>query len=144
ATQVRGGVSTARRLRYCNAGHNPPLLRRAAPPLRAVPRQSIELLQEGGVPLGILPDAAFACGEVALSAGDLLVVYSDGLTESFDQQGNQYGEERLLAALERALAAQPNASAALVLQALVADCERFRGGVRQQDDLTCLVLRLLP
>lgn len=129
-------------LRFCNAGHNPPLLRRGI----AAPGDAgrIEKLESGGVPFGILSDAVHTCGETVLGPGDVLVVYSDGLTESFDQQGGDYGEDRLIAALERACAAQAEPRAAALLQAVVADCERFRGGVRQQDDLTCLVLRLLP
>jgi len=128
----------SRILRYSNAGHNPPLLRRFSGGGR------IEKLESGGVPLGILAEAEHACAETVLAPGDVLVVYSDGLTESFDLQGGEYGEDRLIAAIERACAFQTNPPAAVLLQTVVADCERFRGGVRQQDDLTCLVLRLLP
>lgn len=124
----------ARRLRYCNAGHNPPLLRRQD--------GSIEKLERGGVPLGILPEAGFECDEVSLRAGDALVIFSDGVTESFSPSGEDYGEARLVAALQAAMAVPVPPGAAGLLEALVEDCARFRRGARQQDDLTCLVLRL--
>ncbi len=118
------------RLRYSNAGHNPPLLLRAS--------GEVERLELGGVPLGILPDASFACAETALAAGDVLLIFSDGVTESFSEAGEEYGEARLIASLRRAQALP----ALALLNTLLADCSYFRGGARQQDDLTCLVLKL--
>jgi len=121
----------ARRLRYVNAGHNPPLLRRAG----AAP---LERLEAGGVPLGILAEASFACGEVALEAGDALTLFTDGVTETFSEAGEEYGEARLQAVL---LATPAGAGAAAIRDAVVGDCTRFRGDAPRQDDVTCLVLR---
>ncbi|HXR96361.1 MAG TPA: PP2C family protein-serine/threonine phosphatase [Terriglobales bacterium] len=118
------------RLRYSNAGHNPPLLLRS--------NGLIERLELGGVPLGILSEAGFDCAETVLAPGDVLVIFSDGMTESFSETGEEYGEARLIASLQRARAL----TAIPLLNSLLADCSSFRGGARQQDDLTCLVLKL--
>ncbi|HUX66733.1 MAG TPA: PP2C family protein-serine/threonine phosphatase [Terriglobales bacterium] len=121
----------ARRLRYVNAGHNPPLLRRAG-------AEPLERLQAGGVPLGILAEAAYESGEVELHPGDALLLFTDGVTETFNPGSEEYGEERLQAVL---LAAPAGAGAAAIRDAVVGDCTRFRGDAPRQDDVTCLVLR---
>lgn len=119
-----------RRLRYCNAGHNPPLLRRAA--------GAVARLEEGSVPLGILPEAVYVCTETQLEPGEAVVMFSDGLTESFDPQGEEYGEARLREVLTRTGGWAAEAVLAAVLEASA----RFRAGARPSDDLTCLVLGL--
>lgn len=116
-------------LLYCNAGHNPPLIRRGTDFAR---------LESGGVPLGLLPDAPYTCATLALQPGETLVIYSDGLTESFSPTGEEYGEIRLRQFLASSAA---SLSAPALLERLLADCARFRADARQQDDLTCLLLR---
>ncbi|MGH9519688.1 MAG: PP2C family protein-serine/threonine phosphatase, partial [Terriglobales bacterium] len=116
-------------LLYCNAGHNPPLLRRGA---------EFERLESGGVPLGLLPNATFECATVAVRPEETLLIFSDGLTESFSPQGEEYGEARVRQSLASNAVSLP---ASVLLERVLADCARFRADARQQDDLTCLLLR---
>src|SRR5262249_9155298 len=78
-----------RSLVYSNAGHNPPLLLRAD--------ATVERLAEGGVVMGVFPDAAFAQARVAVAAGDRLLFFTDGITEATDAAGEELGEARLAA-----------------------------------------------
>ncbi len=75
------------RLRYTNAGHNPPLVLRAA--------GTAEELGSTGVPIGLLPQATYSAAETVLGPGDVLVLYTDGLVEAADPEANEYGLERL-------------------------------------------------
>jgi sigma-B regulation protein RsbU (phosphoserine phosphatase) len=87
-------VDTARmRLDYCNAGHNPPILRRRD--------GSVEWLREGGPVLGVLPAANYPAGSVELRAGDCLVLYTDGVSEAFNAAGDEFGEERIIQLLNQ-------------------------------------------
>ncbi len=116
-------------LRYINAGHNAPVLRRAS--------GRTERLEIGGLPLGIPVDGRHDSGEIALGAGDLLVIFTDGLVEAVDAAGEEFGEARVFATLNT----PPRPDAAATLQALMAEVDRFVGLARQHDDVTCLVLR---
>src|SRR5207249_4610185 len=78
-------------LRYSNAGHTFPILMRAD--------GSVARLVTGGYPLGVLESATYEEGRETLSPEDVLVVFSDGVTEAFDPNQDQFGEERLLACL---------------------------------------------
>ena len=78
----------SRTLRYIRAGHNPPVLRQAA--------GALERLDVGGLPLGIMASARFEQGSVTLYSGDLLVVFTDGVTEAENERQEEYGEPRLL------------------------------------------------
>jgi serine phosphatase RsbU (regulator of sigma subunit) len=121
-----------RRLIYINAGHNWPVLRRAS--------GAIERLETGGMPLGLMPNAHYESAEVALAAGDLLVVFTDGLVEAENIDEQEYGEPRMFATL----AMYPRASAPEVLHNLMASADQFTGAAPQHDDITCLVMRVLP
>lgn len=79
----------SRKLVYTNAGHNSPILRRRD-------GSSIRL-QEGGVALGIFPEWRYEAGEIQFVPGDRLVLFTDGVTEAMSPQGEEFGEERLLA-----------------------------------------------
>jgi sigma-B regulation protein RsbU (phosphoserine phosphatase) len=114
-----------RRLAYANAGHNPPLLRRAAD---GVTRE----LDADGASLGILQDLEFEPGKTALEAGDVLVLYTDGITEAPGPDG-QFGEERLRAALDDR---PPGA----LVEAIYAAVRAHAGDVRA-DDVTLVALR---
>ncbi len=72
---------------YSNAGHNPPMVVRSG--------GEVELLHDGGMVLGLLPAASFRAGSCRASSGDMLVLYSDGVTEAVDPAGEEFGEERL-------------------------------------------------
>ena len=82
------------RLDYCRAGHPPAMLLRAD--------GQLESLTEGGMLLGMAPDATFTTGSVELRAGDVLVVYTDGLLESHNDLDEEFGYERLEAQLRLA------------------------------------------
>jgi sigma-B regulation protein RsbU (phosphoserine phosphatase) len=86
--------TATRRLEYCRAGHPPALLVRAD--------GRAEALSEGGMLLGMAPDALFTTGSVDLSAGDVLLVYSDGVFESRNDADEEFGVDRLEAQLRRA------------------------------------------
>jgi sigma-B regulation protein RsbU (phosphoserine phosphatase) len=116
-----------RTVRFCDAGHNPPLLRRAG--------GREEWLDAGGPLLGPLPDAAFAEAEVTLASGDALVLYTDGVTEAQAPNGDLYGEDRLRAAV-RAVAGE---GAEAVQRHLLADAAAFCAG-EFGDDATVLVV----
>lgn len=75
-------------LQYASAGHNPPLLYRAA-------TGQIEFLEAMGVAMGLFKDASYECDIVTLEQGDVLVLYTDGITEVIDADENEFGEERL-------------------------------------------------
>lgn len=120
------------RLCWTNAGHNPALLLRAG--------GGHEQLEATGLPLGLLPEAEYQREERTLGPGDLLVVYTDGVTEAANPAGEEYGLERLLE-LSRAHAAH---GVAALAAALMADLESFADGVPFGDDRTFLLVRRLP
>ena len=117
------------RLDYCNAGHPPALLLRAA--------GGIEELSDGGPLLGALPFDAFAQSSVQLEPGDALVIYSDGILDSTDPSGEQFGPGRL-AELLRQLQAQ---DADALLLALLGAVQDYAGGYPIQDDMSLVVIR---
>lgn len=117
------------RLAYVNAGHNPPLLVRAD--------GSIENLTEGGMVLGLVEGTPFARGEAELRPGDCLLVFSDGVTETWNGAEEEFGEERLAEVARRSRGLGAAALEAEVLGAL----EAFAGGTRIADDRTLVVLK---
>jgi serine phosphatase RsbU (regulator of sigma subunit) len=120
--------SRSRALRYSNAGHNYPLVRRRDGTL-------VELV-EGGLPLGIMEDAAYEEGSITLEPGDSLLLYSDGLTEALDAFARMFGEERLREVWQRMGGGNPTTC----VEALLAEVQTFRGGAVQSDDMTLVVL----
>jgi phosphoserine phosphatase RsbU/P len=118
-----------RRLAYVNAGHNPPIVRRAG--------GASETLEVGGLPLGIDALAAYQTGEVTLQPGDALILYTDGVVEAFDEKGEEFGNTRW----REAIRALPDWGAAESLQFLMRRVDEFVKTTRQSDDITCLVMR---
>lgn len=115
-----------RRLTYTNAGHNPPVvLRRSG---------ACDRLTAGGLVTGVLDDAAYEEGTVALEAGDRLVLYTDGLTEARSARGDEFEERGLLATLARS----GHLDADALVDAIFADVAAFAGGPLQ-DDATAVV-----
>jgi serine phosphatase RsbU (regulator of sigma subunit) len=119
---------TTKRLRYVNCGHNPAFLVRA--------NATCEKLGSTATVLGMFEKWNCRVDEATMSLGDILVVYSDGVTEAQNESGEFFGEEYLLAAVQ----ANSNLSAAGLLKALAASVRNF-GGKEQGDDLTLLVAR---
>jgi sigma-B regulation protein RsbU (phosphoserine phosphatase) len=122
---------STRTLTYVNAGHNNPILRRG--------NGTLERLGTGGVPLGILEDAAYESATVTLVPGDWLVVFTDGVIEAENNDQQEYGEERLLRMLNPAA----NPSTPMMLNAIMADLDRFVGDAPQHDDVTCMLLKAM-
>jgi len=121
--------SRAGTLDYVSAGHNPAVLWRAD--------GSHELLNEGGVMLGIMPGAPYSAGRSRFGPGDLLVLYTDGVTEGADAAGRMWGEERLIETL-----AHERSTPCDRLARLIAERVRvFEGEQGPADDITLLVAR---
>jgi serine phosphatase RsbU (regulator of sigma subunit) len=115
-------------LRYANAGHNPPLVHRAA--------GTIESLTRTGTVLGLFEDLPMTETTITLGAGDAVVLYTDGVTEAWHPQRNEeYGVGRLTAAITAA----PRKAGELLAH-IEADLNAFTEGTPQQDDVTFLVL----
>jgi phosphoserine phosphatase RsbU/P len=119
-----------RTLTYINAGHNQPILRRTS--------GAVERLDAGGLPLGIKADAPYETGTVTLQSGDWLVVFTDGVVEAINEPGVEYGEERLIAILHSGADIPP----VKMLSRIMVDLDDFVGTTPQQDDITCLVIRI--
>jgi sigma-B regulation protein RsbU (phosphoserine phosphatase) len=124
------GVIDARsgELSLASAGHDPPLLLRAAGGC-----EFVEL--DNGPPLGIDVPEQYALWHGRLHSGDTLVAYTDGITEALDTHNQPFGPQRLRASL------QAGADAATLCANLVADVHRFAAGAPQSDDITVLALR---
>ena len=116
------------RLSYINAGHNPPMRFQAS--------GQVEELVEGGLILGVQPETAYAVGTLGLDDGDLLVLYTDGLSEAMNAVGEQFGTERL----RRLLSGWPG-SVGGALEHVCGAVEAFRGTEPRTDDLTIMVAR---
>ncbi len=125
-----------REMRYVNAGHNDPILRRAS--------GTIERLSAGGPPFGLPQftdvEIVYASGRVLLEPGDLLFVFTDGVIEAVNESGEEYGERRLLPLL----ASATKEVAAATLERVMANVNAFVGYARQHDDITALVLHVSP
>lgn len=118
-------------LRYINAGHLPPLVfpRDGGAPVK---------LDEGGPVLGVVPDAVYRQASIRLAPGDLLVMYSDGIVEAENSDGEQFGEERLLAILQE----NHKRSSEEIRNEVLSRVRSFLGGQHPPDDLTLLVARV--
>ena len=117
------------RLDYVNAGHNPPILVRA--------EGTVEKLAAGGLVLGIFETVIYEGGAVVLEPGDMLVVYSDGVTETWDPDGEEFGEDKLVALV----VSERTKSADDLQNAILCEIERFEQGARATDDRTLLLLK---
>jgi len=122
---------TTRKFLYGNAGHTYPILCRAD--------GNISELSEGGLFLGPFPDASWEDTEIQLESGDLLFIYTDGVTEaSYRNTEEQYGEERLKKYLRENLSQSPEQ----INQQLTKVVEDFTGSSQFEDDLTILTIKI--
>lgn len=119
-------------LRYVNAGHCPPLLVRAG--------GGIQNLDAGGLPAGMLEEAEYQARDVPLRPGDMLVLYTDGLTEAEDPDGRPFGEERL----REVVRAKAACGCRAMHEALEQAVTRFAQGAVQKDDRTLMVVEYSP
>ncbi|MDH4336420.1 MAG: SpoIIE family protein phosphatase [Candidatus Krumholzibacteria bacterium] len=116
-------------LSYCNAGHENPILLRAD--------GSVDRLPTGGMALGVLEDFPYEAGEARMEAGDIMVIYSDGIPDAVNEFEHPFGEERLIACL-RESAAEP---AGEILRRVVAAVREHEQGAERIDDLTIIVVK---
>jgi len=116
---------------FSNAGHNPPMVIRAD--------GTVEELTEGGVALGVLEDTHYEERPVALHAGDVVVMYTDGISEAEDEHGEQFAPARI----EQVVRANPTHTARELTQDIVAAVLDWAGEKGPGDDLTLIVLRAL-
>ena len=115
---------------YCNAGHNPPLL--------IHPSGDTMFLHEiHGIPLGIFDHVDYSSGTVQLSEGDLLFLYTDGVTEAIREDDAFYGEERMIELIRNNHTHSPSGLITLLKQ----DVQEWMKGVEQADDITLLAVK---
>ncbi len=116
---------------YCNAGHNPPLVVRKD--------GSFERLEVLGSVLGMLPERGYEERRYRFEPGDLLVIFSDGVTEAESPAGVEYGDERL----GQWLVTHRTSSAADLIEGILGEIDKFTEGAPATDDVTLLVARYL-
>lgn len=117
-------------IHYVNAGHNPPLI------LRRLGKA--ERLETGGLPLGVFPDSRYHAGLGRLEPGDVLALYSDGVTEAArPETEDEFGEDRLV----EAVLAAASQSAVQILECVRAAVGRHAGGISAGDDFTLVIVR---
>lgn len=121
--------AASRRLTYVNAGHNAPILRRKS--------GSIERLEDGGIPFGMLDGASYQSGERILEAGDWLAIFTDGVIEAENTAQQDYGEVRFITMLHSGVMLAPS----MLLNSIFTDLDRFVGNAPQHDDITCVLVK---
>jgi serine phosphatase RsbU (regulator of sigma subunit)/predicted enzyme related to lactoylglutathione lyase len=122
---------SSRRLRYANCGHLAPIVLKGD--------DSVELLDPTSTVLGLFERWECPVTEYQLAPGDTLVLYTDGLTEALNAAEEEFGEERLIAALR----ANRRLPAAAILQAVVSEIQAF-SGIQQYDDITLVIAKVKP
>jgi phosphoserine phosphatase RsbU/P len=120
-----------RAFRYVNAGHNPPVL------VKGVSGE-LRRLEACGPVVGLLPFTVYETGHLVLEPGDLLIAYTDGISEAMTAEDEEWGETRMLEAVPRL----PTASAAEVLDKVFRAADEFTAGAEQHDDMTVLVMKI--
>jgi serine phosphatase RsbU (regulator of sigma subunit)/pSer/pThr/pTyr-binding forkhead associated (FHA) protein len=123
--------STSGEIAYTNAGHNPPLLIRA--------NSSIETLTGGGTVLGMLPELGYEQKTARLEPGDMLAIFSDGVTEAVNPDDDEFGEERLA----RLLVENAEKSSRELVDLVNASLDEFCAGAPPADDITLVIARRL-
>jgi sigma-B regulation protein RsbU (phosphoserine phosphatase) len=129
ATFFVGRLTEDAFLSYVNAGHNPPFLLRGG---------ELQRLSGGGVPLGLFARAEYELQKIRLQPGDLVLCYTDGVTEAMSPDHEEFGERRLL----QAVRAHDGRPAADIIAAVRLAVDQHTRGAPQHDDLTLLALWL--
>lgn len=117
---------------YVNAGHNPPLLFRGSPP-------EAHMMEGKGIALGVIEDVNLAPETLQVKPGDLLVLYTDGVTEAFNEREEYFGEQRLIEFISRSrdLPVQD------IVSGLIGEIRGFCGTAPQSDDITLIMIRVI-
>ncbi len=123
----------ASRFHYVNAGHNPPVL------LRKSASGSYEWLRLdcGGPVIGLLPEASYERGSLLMHPGDLLLAYTDGISEAMNAADEEWGEEAMILAAQQT----SDGTAEDIVKAIFTAADVFAAGASQHDDMTILVMR---
>ncbi|HZI93875.1 MAG TPA: GAF domain-containing SpoIIE family protein phosphatase, partial [Patescibacteria group bacterium] len=119
---------------FVNAGHCPPIIMRAGNGHPEIIR-----LKAGGTVVGLFKDSVYQEGTVTLQSGDVLVAYTDGISEALNGDEEEWGEQRLIGAIARC----GNLPAAETITRLMQDTDAFVDGAEQHDDMTLVVLRVV-
>jgi serine phosphatase RsbU (regulator of sigma subunit) len=127
-TTFYGMIAPNGRFTYCNAGHNAPIL---------VSSSGLRRLETGGVVLGLFEHASFDEETLTLQPGDLIVAFSDGVTEALNPAGEEFTDDRLIACVTSQNKNPPQA----VMNALLADVRAFCADSPQSDDVTVVLVR---
>jgi len=128
ATLVVGRADARGRVEICNGGHPPPLV---------VRREAIASVASTGLPLGLFCSSDYKVTSHVLSPGDVLLLYSDGLSEAHDRSGTEYGAQRVAEVARRGHSMPPRA----LVDACMKDVAAFAGGTPRADDLTIMAIR---
>jgi len=123
-----------RRLTYLNAGHNAPMLLRT----RGCAPECFRL-EIGGPPVGLLADARYEGAYIDLKPGDVLLLFTDGMSEAMNSADEEWGEIRLNEAVSNSV----SKSSAEIVQELFRQADAFTAGAPQHDDMTVVVARVL-
>ena len=122
---------STRAMQYVNAGHNPPFLLRGRD-------ASLLRLEAGGPVIGLLPHVSYEEDALVLEPADLLLAYTDGISEAMAEDDEEWGEERMLLAAK----AGPACNADDILRTVFAAADQFTGTAPQHDDMTLVVLQV--
>ena len=121
-----------RRLEYCNAGHNPPVIGNAQG------QYALLDVKEANAPIGLWPDLEYVGEEMDLPNDSMMLLYTDGLNEAENRQQEQYGEERII----QLMTSYASHNMRDMVETLKADADKFRDGAEQNDDLTMLAFQV--
>ena len=116
------------KLTYCNAGHCPPI---------SYFENEVYTLSEGGILIGCFESAEFNQASKILNVNELIVIYSDGVTESMNDMGHQFGEERLINLIKK----NHNLSASEMIEKILSDVKNHSSKVEQTDDITLMTIK---
>lgn len=128
ATLFYGQLSADGQIRFCNGGHNPALIYGAG---------GLQRIEVGGMPVGLFEMAPYSGDRTELKAGEIMVLYSDGVTEAHNIAGEEYGEERMVEVMKEYW----ESPASVVLDKLIESVTVFAHGAEQYDDVTALVVK---
>jgi sigma-B regulation protein RsbU (phosphoserine phosphatase) len=131
-TAVYGVLDSKNKLlTFSNAGHNPPILRRV--------NGNLEYLRDGGLALGIFPQSEYKESSVFLNSGDILLFYTDGVTEVPNKKNEEFGEERLIDVLNKV----EKLSSHKIVKEIISEVRKFGSMASLPDDLTLVSIKAL-